>query len=222
MGLDSVELILEAEEEFQIAISDEEAFQCETPDMLTSLIYSKLRKSAQEACPSMHGFYVARKSLMSFFSIPREKIRPEAMLEDLIARKNRRRLWPEFLKTLSSGKTMYAPMIRPKWLSMVPYVVSLIAFVFIYLVTEIPSLSLILSFLSGAVFYSATSFLSIEFPKEFKSVKDLTRIVSTLDVTVWNRNDVYLRVKKLVSEQLGIDENEIKPNSHFIRDLGMG
>lgn len=51
MGLDGVELVLASEEEFKVAISDEEASKCETPGILTDLIYSKLRKSKQEKCP---------------------------------------------------------------------------------------------------------------------------------------------------------------------------
>lgn len=221
MGLDGVELVLATEDEFQIAISDEEACKCETTDMLTNLVYSKLRKSAEEVCPSMHGFYVARKAMMEYFSLPREKIRLEAMLDDLITRKNRSVIWKSFLKALSDGQTMYAPLIRPRWLKASIYVVSIAAFLLAYIETQSASLSIILSFVVGFVFHTATSFLSVEFPKNFQSVRDLTRVVATLDSNVWNRDDVYLRVKQLIVEQLVVKESDVKPNSHFIRDLGM-
>ncbi len=32
--------------------------------------------------------------------------------------------------------------------------------------------------------------------------------------------DIFERVRKIVAEQLGIDESEITPESHFIDDLG--
>ena len=32
--------------------------------------------------------------------------------------------------------------------------------------------------------------------------------------------DVAAKVKKIIAEQLGVDEPEIKPESHFIDDLG--
>ena len=64
MGLDGIELILAIEEDFQMAIPDEEASRSETPAILTEIIYSKLRKSALEVCHSQHGFYRVRKYLM--------------------------------------------------------------------------------------------------------------------------------------------------------------
>ena len=158
---------------------------------------------------------------MEYFSLPRDKIRPESMLDAMITRNNRRVIWRDFLKVLSGGKTMYAPLIRPKWLNNVLYVASLIAFVGVYIETESFSLSLILAFVFGASFHAITTFLAIEFPKDFNSVKDLTRIVATLDAAVWGRDDVYRRVKVLVAEQLGVREGDIKPNSHFVNDLGM-
>ena len=125
MGLDGVELVLATEEEFQIAISDEEAVKCETPGMLADLVYSKLRKSKNEICPSMHGFYVVRKKMMDYFSLPREKIRPDSKLDELIEKKNRRKIWKDFLRTLSDGKTMYAPLSRPGWVMILVVVVTL-------------------------------------------------------------------------------------------------
>lgn len=132
MGLDGVELVLSSEEAFQIAISDEEARMCETPGMLSDLIYSKLRKSKQEKCPSMYGFYVVRKAMMEHFGLPREKIKPETKLDDLITRKNRSVVCKTFLKTLSGGQTMYAPLERPMWIKVLMFVVLLTTFVIIY------------------------------------------------------------------------------------------
>jgi acyl carrier protein len=35
-----------------------------------------------------------------------------------------------------------------------------------------------------------------------------------------NRMDVASKVKQIIAEQLGVDEPEIKPESHFVDDLG--
>jgi hypothetical protein len=86
MGLDAVELLLAIEEEFQITLTDDEAFKSETPNLLTDKVYSKLRKSKQEICPSKHGFFVVRKILIAQ-GIPREKIKPETMLDEIINKK---------------------------------------------------------------------------------------------------------------------------------------
>lgn len=64
MGLDTVELVSANEEEFQIVISDEEAEQCVTPNLLIDLVFSKLRKYEGDTCPSMHSFYAVRREIM--------------------------------------------------------------------------------------------------------------------------------------------------------------
>jgi acyl carrier protein len=222
MGLDGVELLLAAEEEFKIAISDEEAVNCETPGMLADLIYSKLRKSRNETCPSMHGFYMVRKKMMDYYSLPREKIRPDSKLDDLISKKNRINTWKNFLHTLSNDKTMYAPLSKPKWVEALIVVFTLSVFAIAYFNTDNGLLSFVIAIIAGAILQAATSSLKTEFPNNYSHVKDLTRIVSTLDTTVWNKEDVYNRVKQIVVKQLGVKESDIRPNSHFIDDLGMG
>jgi acyl carrier protein len=222
MGLDGVELLLATEEEFQIAISDEEAVKCETPGMLTDLVYSKLRKSQNELCPSMHGFYVVRKKMMDYFSLPREMIRPDSRLDELISKKNRINTWKDFLRTLSDSKTMYAPLSRPKWVKALIVATSLSVFVITYFKTDNGLLPFVALIITGFIIQVATSNLKVEFPGNFSLVKDLTRIVSTLDATVWQKEDVYNRVKEIVIEQLGVKESDVHPNSHFIDDLGMG
>lgn len=222
MGLDGVELLLATEEEFQIAISDEEAVKCETPGMLADLVYSKLRKSRDDTCPSMHGFYVVRKKMMDYFSLPKEKIRPDSKLDELISRKNRINTWKEFLLTLSNGKTMYAPLSKPKWVKALIVVSTVSVFVIAYYNTDNGLLSFVVSIIVAAIIQAATNSLKAEFPNNFSLVKDLTRIVSTLDATVWDKEDVYNRVKQIVVEQLGVKESDVRPNSHFIDDLGMG
>lgn len=222
MGLDSVELVLATEEEFQIAISDEEASHCTTPDMLTELVYSKLRKSTHDNCPSKHGFYVVRRALIDQFALPRERVRPESELEDLIDRKNRKESWEVLLRRISDGKTIYAPLERPRWIVSLIYLSSLVTLAAALFETESASLSLIVSCLLGVTLYSVASLFKIEFPRDYRRVRDLVRIVGTLDASVWNREDVYFRVRKLVSEQLGVKECDIHPNSHFVKDLGMG
>lgn len=222
MGLDSVELLLLTEGEFQIAISDEEAAKCETPGMLTDLVYSKLRKSKEETCPSMQGFYLVRKVMIEKFGFPRELIKPETKLDELITRKNRKATWEKLLKSLSNGKTIYAPLKRPRWISLLMVTLSLVAFIVAFMETESGSLSVIFSLLAGSIFHGITTIFKVEFANEFMTVKALIRIVGTLDTKVWSRREVYDGVRKLVAEQLGVNESDIQPDSHFVHDLGMG
>jgi len=45
MGLDSVELVLDIEETFEIVLSDEEAEKALTPGILTDIVFSKVNNS---------------------------------------------------------------------------------------------------------------------------------------------------------------------------------
>lgn len=100
MGLDGIELVLAIEEDFQIAITDEEAIRSETPAILTEIVYSKIRQSEFEVCPSQHGFYRVRKYLMDRLKIPRNTIKPDTPLKELIQKRNRRKYWSTILSAL--------------------------------------------------------------------------------------------------------------------------
>ncbi|MFK5971588.1 MAG: hypothetical protein QM487_15920 [Candidatus Marithrix sp.] len=220
MSLDALELILAIEEEFQITLTNDEAFQSVTPSLLTDKVYSKLRKSKQDICPSIHGFFIVRKILIEQ-RIPREKIKPETMLDDLINKKSRKKIWQDSLSSISKGQNIYIPLEKKLWMKVLITISMLVTFVLLIIETENMALSLIPSCAIGIILnFSMLPFQS-EFPKNYQTVKDLIRIVGTLDTKIWSRDEVYNRVKKIIVEQLVIKEEDIQPNSHFIDDLGI-
>lgn len=225
MGLDGLELIMAIEEEFQIAITEEESSKIETPNNLTDLVFSKLRKSSQEVCPSQHGFYTVRKTLIKHLSVQRNEVGVETNLSELIPSKSRKKIWKNLLFTLSNGQTVDVPLTRPKWIKILILVLFLVAFSTAMFQTgyEI-SLSLVFSLgcLALLVILTSFSFMRNEFPPNFQKVKDLIRIVGSLESRVWSRPDVYDRVKAIIVKRLGVKEEEVFPNSHFVNDLGMG
>lgn len=221
MGLDSVELVIVIEDEFQIALSDEEAFKCETPNLLTDLVYSKLRKSESDPCPSMHGFYIVRKILREQFNIARERIRPETKLTDLLSKTNRIVIWDKLIASLSNGQTIYAPLEKPRWIKIAILLSSLIIFALCFFIAESAFLAFFVACFNSIILNVAALSFKTELPKNFLTVQDLTRIIGTLDTKVWKRDQVYNRVKMLVVEQLGVQAEQVLPDSHFIRDLGM-
>jgi len=221
MGLDAVELVIVIEDEFQIVLSDEEAGKCETPNLLTDLVYSKLRQSEPEVCPSIHGFYVVRKVLTEQLNIPRRKIKLETNLTELIDKKDRALLWKRLLSTLSSGERIYAPLEKPRWIKISILISSLIVFALFLSITESVLFSILAAIFNSMVLNTATLWFQSEFPKNFHTVKDLIRIVSTLETKVWKREQVYNRVKMLVTEQLDVNAENVLPDSHFVNDLGM-
>ena len=113
MGLDGVELLMAVEEEFQIAISDSEASECTTVGKLVELVHSRLRHTTKDPCPSQHSFYLARQKLITLLHIPRSVIKPDTKLEEIVPKKNRKKLWKELIHALSSGDFFKYRLVRP-------------------------------------------------------------------------------------------------------------
>lgn len=65
MGLDSVELLMAYEEEFGVQFDNIDAENCSTPRHIVDYIYERVRKTKDEPCPSLVGFYKIRKILGS-------------------------------------------------------------------------------------------------------------------------------------------------------------
>jgi len=224
MGLEGVELLLTLEEEFQIAITDEEAQKSLTPNLLTDVVWAKLKKSNQDACPSQKGFYVVRRNLVDLLRIPRTNIKPETPLHKLIEQRHRSRLWPTILSRLSNGQKVYAPLERPIWIKRIIYLFSPILLVpTLFFIYQVPfALSLISTLIICMIMMLFTKPLKMAFPKNYASVKDLIKIVGTLQSRVWERNEVYQKIKDVIVKQIGIKEDKIQPDSHFYKDLGIG
>lgn len=222
MGLDAVELLLATEEEFQIVILDEEAEKCATPNLLTDLVYSKLWKSEDDVCPSMHGFYVIRKALIEQMSLPRNLIKVESKLDSLIGRKGRKKKWNELLNVISDGQTTGFSLVRSKWIKATMFSFVLIVFLYTLIKTEGPMLALISAVITWYVLSFLTLPLKNTFPSGLQTVKDLIGILGSRNSEKWSREEVLRRVITLVSIQTGIKEEDIMPDHHFLDDLGMG
>ena len=73
MGLDSVELVMEAEEEFKIVFGSREVEDVRTVGELLDLIFSKLRQDEEEKCPTQHAFYAVRRHMVETLGVKRRR-----------------------------------------------------------------------------------------------------------------------------------------------------
>ena len=98
----------------------------------------------------------------------------------------------------------------------------LLAFVVALIYTKFEfTMSVAFSFIFAIILIIFTSSFRKEFPSNFQTVKDLIRIVGSLDTRIWNREEVYERVKEIIVDQFDGNEEDVLPNSHFINDLGL-
>jgi len=222
MGLDSVELVMAVEEDFQIAISDSEASDCATVRKLVELVYSRLRHTSKDPCPSQHSFYLARQKLMSALHIPRQNIRPETDLNEIIPKKNRKRVWSEVSTALADGVFYQNQLVGPKWMTygLLPgfFVLPCICFLCIGFPV---ALSLISALPVYIILKQTTRPFIIEFPDGMSQVKDLVKLVRSLDSKIWSEEDVYIKIRAITAEQLGVDESLVTPDARFVEDLGL-
>src|ERR1700744_4080912 len=89
MGLEGVEIVMKAEETFDIIIEDSKAEKLATPGHLIELIMSKVGRTSHAACLTQRAFYRLRTSLTRL-GFKRAEIRPETPLTDLFPRATRK------------------------------------------------------------------------------------------------------------------------------------
>lgn len=224
MGLDGIELILAVEEEFKIAISDDDAVQCVTVGKLVDVVHSRLRHSAAEPCASQHGFYIVRRILMDVVALDRSQIKPETRLEDLIDRSHRREVWRKVMGFVADQKTTWHSLVRPKWLNLLLVLVlpglvcfGIVIFTWWSFVMALP-VAMVIAFLG----FWITAPFKQEFPRKFTYVKDLIKFVRTLDSRTWTKEDVFQKIRSITVEQLGVKESQVTLETDFVKDLGVG
>lgn len=221
MGLDSVELVIAVEEEFKIAISDTDAARCATVGKLVDHVYSRLRQSSGEPCPSQHGFYIARKRMMDLLGLKRPQIRPETRLEDLIGRTHRRTIWRNLIASVTEQKNTWPSLVRPKWMTFLIILLIPVAVCISIVTSTLLPLALALPLATALAFLRDTALFKQQFPAEFSQVQDLIKLVNTLDSKVWSKDEVFRRIKKITADTLGIKESRVTPDASFIDDLGV-
>ncbi len=224
MGLDYVELIISVENEFKIAIPDDDVGKCDTVGKLVDYVYSRMQHNKNGPCPSQRGFYVVRRTLMEQLGLPRSEIKPEARLENLIPELSRLWIWEKLIRTLSPGCRFWRTMlVRPKWARLIIFPISpLITVVALYYFIPV-DLKWTLLF-AAILAMIITSFMTIPFktflPKNYSTVADLIKLVNTVDSASWTQKDVFRKIRDIASEISGLAPEEITMKSFFIKDLG--
>ena len=102
MGLGTVELVMELEDEFKLPIPDDAAGRMERVGDVFNFILGELRAqstpSRNDPCPSAKKFRTLRDDLHIEFGVPRRAIRPSAAVAELIPPGPSRAHWGEFAR----------------------------------------------------------------------------------------------------------------------------
>lgn len=182
MGLDTVELVMEFEDEFGISIPDADAEKIITVGDSVEFIISELHKKPDrppiDTCSSARIFRRLRAGLQATFDVPRGAVRPSVAIGDVIPSGRARARWSQFAREHDLPK--------PPW----------------------------------------SIFGEKRFPKAGTTISDLVRRVRHASFYTArgdvDRVKVLQKVREIVSEQLGIEFDEIQPHKRYIDDLNCG
>lgn len=225
MGLDAVELVMAVEEEFKIVLADAEAAQCTTVGKLVEYVFARLRQTAGGPCPSQHGFYVVRRTLMDLAGAPRVQIKPDTRLDHLIGWTGRRRVWRGLMGSLTGCKAAWPPLACPRWLKLMVAVIIPVVVMGLWMMAFSWSSfdqAFVLAASAGLLGYGLTMPLHRAFPRGFSQVQDLVKLVTTLDTRTWSRDEVFQKIRVITAGQLGVDQSLVTWDAEFVNDLGAG
>lgn len=232
MGLDGVELIMAAEEAFDITITDAEAEHVITVDDYYQLILSKLGECSSNKCLTAVTFYLLRCALAEEIGVERRSIKRHTNLQELIPIEKRKALWQK----LSTDLALQLPAFtRSEFLNNLLVAIPLTFIgtsIIISLLGWVENWQAYLLAFSG---FFATYLLAVvtrplkqHFSSNVSDMDGMTRQVLMINLTKisnenggLNHGEVYALVLDLISQQLGIPVPEIERHHSFVDDLGV-
>ena len=115
MGLDGVELVMDVEETFGVAIPDELAQKMRTVGDLYEYLLTQCVGDRQSGCLTSAAFYQVRQGICKTLQVERHDVRPATRIDELVRRSSYRRFWD---RLQSAMFTLRLPSLgRPSWLS---------------------------------------------------------------------------------------------------------
>lgn len=230
MGLDLLELHMALEDHFGIRLPDDRMFP-ETVGGLFDVVRTQWHRSDERAkaghCRCIPVYFEVRDSLL-VLNPNVSRIRPSTRLDELLPARHLNRLWG-LLDATFCGRLPRLPSPRERgavmlaWLGVMLFAILLggLAFGEAGVILVVVLFTPIATLLAIAV----DNRLPRDFPHGMSTVRDLVHVVmpperresgSATDEHLWQR---YVSI---VSDQLDVPMNEIRRESHFVRDLKCG
>lgn len=235
MGLDGVEIVMKAEEAFDIVIEDHEAEKTLTPRDLIELVMSKVGRTDRAVCLTQRSFHRFRASMIRTAGFRREHIKPEGSVRALFPLKTRKESVRQVLQDI--GLKDIPQFVRPSWLVYLSFGVAVGAGIFstIFLshLSAMPFGSspfffgCVFTALAGWLLAISTRGLRRDFQPAMTTVGDFCRWIVAHGPQVvnappgqWSREQVAVKVREIVIDVLGCEKN-YREDAHFVKDLGL-
>jgi acyl carrier protein len=238
MGLDTVELVIEVEKAFDIAILDADAERIATVGQLYEFVLAKLPLQQTTRCPSAAGFYRFRRALIAQFGVDRQDVHPARLVAQLVPVGARRSSWQRLGERL---EWRLPSLVRPAWM-----IRGLQLLVLSWLAAVISSLgwagafswgafssAIAVWFLSSILLSCAAFRLTVpfatEFPRDCVTVREMVQSALGLNYDRiksksqgWDRQEVWECLRAIIVTQLGVAPEDVVESASFVNDFGAG
>jgi len=194
MGLDTVELVMDVEETFEVKISDEAAQRIVTVGELFECVVNQLELAVAGKCLSAATFYEIRSSFQKVGI--EERFGPSTRLSEVLPMRKRRSRWTELAEM---SKLKLPALRRPLWVVVLNTLATVAASVYCYVSMGIEEPWLV---------SMSESVLALNF----------SEIMSKHGAM--GRNDVWVVLRSLIVDNLGVEVDEVVPEADFVKDLG--
>jgi acyl carrier protein len=233
MGLDTVELVMEIEETFGITIPDDEASRMITVGDVFDCIMANTRVSKQPTvCLSAIAFYSLRRAAKSLGAT--QRLRPSDSILSLLPNSKRRQYWAQLQKC---SELELPPLCRPSWLVLLCTLVTAACSAYIgavaYQANHSQLAAVVSALTSGICVGALVGLLTRPFAvypaKHCATCRDLAEAALGLNFKKLseryygaNASDVWIALRSMIVEQLGVSPEEVTPTASFVKDLGCG
>jgi acyl carrier protein len=232
MGLDSVEILVNVENAFGITISNYEAEKIVTVGDIHSVVWRNVQGRQSMRCKSQQLFYKLRYVLINKLKVPREVIEPDASLNKIFPKINRR---PKYRKLQKEFRLKLPDLELPVVWTRVLIVTGVIlipgtlafALVLIYGYGYTKWLYLLpgLGFISTVFISNVLDAVRTIFRPD--KIKDFTHMVLSLNYGTLmqekgiNRVEMEIVINNIIAETIGLELQEISPEKSLTNDLGI-
>ena len=231
MGLDTIELVMDVEESFDITIADTDAQDIVTVGDLYELVKSQAKFAPTGSCLSAATFHDVKRALNALGIS--ERFGSSTNLEDILPCTNRRSFWanltnsmqlklPELKRSTVVSSANLAFTLLPSTVFACLTAVSNDGSITTFIVTFVSSV-IALALLTSLV----TRPLAIHFGTDIETFRGFTERVLALNAAKQKSkhgpmgpNDIWIVLRDIIADQLGCDRAEVVPDAQFVRDLG--
>lgn len=231
MGLDTVELVMEIEDAFSIKIPDDEASHMGTVgDVFDYIVKNTNVSTNSSTCLSAVAFYSLRRAANSLGA--KDRLRPKDSTLTILPDSNRQEFWSQ-LQNRSELKL--PPLRRPDWMvttgTVLVFAFSILPGYFAYQSTDSQLAGIAAAVVSGILFGVLAGSLTKPFAvlpaSNCHTLRGLAESALGLNFkTLSDRynsatpNDLWIALRSIIVDQLGVSPDDVNPNASFVNDLG--